>query len=98
MTVSAKESDRLLRRVLLAVARLPADDLPLVADFVESLTTRGDSTTRLPAEILADARQRAEQLKDLPRAKLMEQFARAVRAARDESAAAGFTFTPPDDE
>ncbi len=96
MSISSKDTDRLLRRVLLAVARLPADDLPLVADFVESLSAVGTTSGPQPSEILADARRRADQIKDLPRAELMERFTRAAKLVRDEAAAAGAVIDESD--
>ncbi len=86
------KDETLLRQVVIAVASLPADDLPLVAEFVESLQQhrRAETPMRIKATALrAAARRRAEQLRDVPREHLAAQFAALVEDIRAEASQQG---------
>jgi hypothetical protein len=81
--------------VIIELARLPEDDLPLVAEFVERLkqTRRSKMPNLAVAHIRAEARRRAAQLGDVPRQELAARFIKIIDEIRAEAVAKGVAIS-----
>ena len=89
-------SEHLLRQVVLDIARLPEEDLPLVAEFLRFLdqnrrpADRGAISQRPTAEqIRLEARRQAVVLRNLPREQLAAQFMKTLDDIRADAIAQG---------
>ncbi len=73
-------SENMLREVIIDVARLPEEDLPLVAEFVEKLKQRSVPATPRPNAVTlrAEVRRKAAALAGVPREQLAAQFLQLV--------------------
>ena len=77
MSVQNTNVNELVGQVVLKLAHLPAEDLPLVIEFVDYLAQQrqGISPSNLSVdEIRVKARQRAKELSHAPRAKIVARF------------------------
>ena len=81
-----------IERVTSALTQLPEEDLPLVAEFVEHLKRQRRSPGSSPAsiaEVRAEARRRARELRGIPRADIARRFAELAAAIRQSAIAQG---------
>jgi hypothetical protein len=77
MTIQNTNVNELVGQVVLKITQLPSEDLPLVIEFVDYLAQQRQviPTTSLSiAEIRAKARQRAQELSQMPRAEIVARF------------------------
>lgn len=79
--------NQVLRRVLLAVAELPDQELWLVYEFVETL--RHQASQPSVAQIRAQARQQAQQLQHLSTAERLARFETLSAAIRQQASERG---------
>lgn len=77
MSVQNTNVNELVGQVVLKLAHLPAEDLPLVIEFVDYLAQQRQvipPPNLSVAEIRAKARQRAKELSQVPRAEIVARF------------------------
>ena len=77
--------DELIGQVVLKLAQLPKEDLPLVIEFVNYLTSQRQivpSSKLSVAEIRTEARRRANELTQIPRTEIVSQFQRLAEEIR----------------
>ena len=72
----------LLRRAVIEVASLPERDLVVVLEIVADLKQTKAARRAQAAELVARARKRAEELKDMPREQVFAQFRAAIESIR----------------
>ncbi|MDW8325733.1 MAG: hypothetical protein RMK99_04120 [Anaerolineales bacterium] len=82
----------LLRQLIIEVARLPDEDLPLVVEFIGKLAQRsqaapGTVSREAIRHIRAEARRRAALMGEVPRAELVQRFLQAADEIRSATAA-----------
>jgi len=87
--MSATMSSTLIGRVASELTRLPEEDLSLVIEFVECLKQRRAAPKRRlsPAEMRAEARQRAILLRDVPREEIVVRFRELAEEIHQEAIA-----------
>jgi hypothetical protein len=79
-------------RVAIELVQLPEEDVSLVAEFIKYLKGQRQPITarRAPAaQLVAEARQQAYALQDVPRAEIAAQFATLVETIRGQAIAHG---------
>ena len=77
--------DELIGQVVLKLAQLPKEDLPLVVEFVNYLTSQRQivpSSKLSVAEIRTEARRRANEFTQIPRTEIVSQFQRLAEEIR----------------
>ncbi|MDM8527277.1 hypothetical protein QUF58_03605 [Anaerolineales bacterium HSG24] len=71
-------TEQMLGQAVKQLSNLSAKELPLVLEFLYYLQTKRPLSTlakdRTPQELVAEIRQRAEQLKDIPRSEIVARF------------------------
>jgi hypothetical protein len=78
----------LVRKAVIAVAQLQENELLIVIETVESLKKQRAHANRESAkEIVARAKARAAEMRDLPRAELMKKFSDTLDAIRADAIA-----------
>ncbi len=97
MSVETVQSDSLLRQLIVDIAHLPEDDLPLVAEFFGKLRQMrwpeaGKPRRPSVVAIRAEARRRAALLANVPREELVTQFIRLTDEIRAEAIVQGTTL------
>ncbi len=78
----------MIGHVVLELARLPEEDLPLVVEFVDYLKQKRQGTPhqRLSvAEMRTEARRRVERLRKVPRAEVVARFRELSEEIRQEA-------------
>jgi len=87
---SKSVAEHMLREVIIDVANLPAEDLPLVAEFVEKLKQRPPAAARPDLSALrGEVHRKAAALVAVPREQLARQFLQLVDDLRAEAVANG---------
>ena len=94
MSAETIQTETLLRQLMIDMARLPEDDLPLVAEFFQRLMqTRHHEAGKPPrasvAALRAEARRRAAQLGSVPREQLIDRFIQIMDEIRADAIARG---------
>ena len=89
MPVEPFPTQELVRRAVIEVASLPEKDLVVVLQVVADLKRAKAERRAQAAEIVARARERAAELKGLPREQLFDQFWAVLESIRAEAVAKG---------
>lgn len=92
MSLRTAPAPTIIGRAALDMTRLPAEDLPLVIEFIGYLKRqqRTVSPRRLTvAEMRAEARRRANLLQEVPRAQVVARFRELTEEIRREAIAKG---------
>ncbi|MCA1899067.1 MAG: hypothetical protein LDL50_00010 [Chloroflexi bacterium] len=80
----------LIRKAIIEVAQLRENELLIVIEAVENLKKqRARPNRELAKEIVARAKARAEETRNLPRAELMKKFSDTLEAIRADAIANG---------
>jgi len=85
VTTQNTNVDELIGQVVLKLAQLPKEDLPLVVEFINYLTNQRQTVPPNElsiAEIRAEARRRANELSQIPRTEIVSQFQRLAEEIR----------------
>jgi len=94
MTLDTPSTPELIRKAVTEVASLTDDDLVLVIEFVTDLKKikSADEPKPTVAEIHAEAKKRAAQLKNAPRAEVVARFNAVAKRAQAQTEVNGTAF------
>ncbi len=90
MEINTIAAQDLIRKAVIEVAQLPENELLVVIEMVELFKKQRTHPYReMAAEIVARAKLRAADTRDLPRVELMKQFGNTLEEIRAEASAKG---------
>jgi hypothetical protein len=90
MKASDLDSEKLLRQVITSVAQLPPNDLLVVYETISDLKQKESEKSSLTAdEILARAKARAVEMRNLSHEQIVQRFIDATERIRAEAIAKG---------
>jgi hypothetical protein len=90
MNVSDLDSEKLLRQVITSVAQLPPNDLLVVYETISDLKQKESEKSSLTAdEILARAKARAVEMRNLSHEQIVQRFIDATERIRADAIARG---------
>ncbi|MDI6770797.1 MAG: hypothetical protein QMD04_14145 [Anaerolineales bacterium] len=90
MNASVADSEKLLRQVITSVAQLPPNDLLVVYETISDLKQKESEKSSLTAdEILARAKARAVEMRNLSHEQIVQRFIDATERIRAEAIAKG---------
>ncbi len=93
MNTKKPDAEILLREVLTSLAQLPATDLWVVYETINDLKSKDHpEQPRTPDEILARAKTRAAEMRQLPHAEAVQRFIDATEQIRAEAVAKGIAI------